>query len=374
MLLFSLKKKKVKNTSRSCSPVQNIYKRHFSSRVYIHFSSKNQRPQHFSLLLRSSNSPLLTYLLRIHTHTRARNHETNVPRTSKIHIPQSYRSRARNYQSRTGNGELSRGNQSQLSARLPRRFHHRRTEREIARERERDEDDLRESPTLRVARNREKPRELETGWKLFENRFVQLFGAMDGGSSAYVGGLKPSHEGLPRVMRVGPESRISARRGTDAHNGLPDRLMHPGLRQTGITSVQPALLPDRGCSKLLRTSPGFSPLSVALEENQRITLKDGHTVVRPHRPEIFVKPRLHIEILSSSKNLLEGKRIEKMPGYGLVWGGCASVVLNLPGWKFGSWFRTNKKMKRNLTRRNRLDYIESFNRLRSRLRRTELFV
>lgn len=83
------------------------------------------------------------------------------------------------------------------------------------RERERDEDDLRESSTLRVARNREKPRELETGWKLFENRFEQLFGAMDGGSSAYVGGLKPSHEGLPRVMRVGPESRISARRGTD---------------------------------------------------------------------------------------------------------------------------------------------------------------
>lgn len=66
------KKKKVKNASRSCSPVQNIYKRHFSSRVYIHFSSKNQRPQHFSLLLRSSNSPLLTYLLRIHTHTHAR--------------------------------------------------------------------------------------------------------------------------------------------------------------------------------------------------------------------------------------------------------------------------------------------------------------
>lgn len=161
----------------------------------------------------SSNSPLLTYLLRIHTH------ETNVPRTPKIHIPQSYRSRARNYQSRTENGELSRRNQSQLSARLPRRFHHfgshRRTEREIVRERERDEDDLRESSTLRVARNREKPRELETGWKLFENRFEQLFGAMDGGSSAYVGGLKPSHEGLPRVMRVGPESRISARRGTD---------------------------------------------------------------------------------------------------------------------------------------------------------------
>lgn len=96
----------------------------------------------------SSNSPLLTYLLRIHTH------ETNVPRTPKIHIPQSYRSRARNYQSRTENGELSRGNQSQLSARLPRRFHHfgshRRTEREIVRERERRR---RSSRVVHIARS-----------------------------------------------------------------------------------------------------------------------------------------------------------------------------------------------------------------------------
>lgn len=67
-------------------------------------------------------------------------------------------------------------------------------------------------------------------------------------------GLKPSHEGLPRVMRVGPESRISARRQTDARNGLPDRLTHPwpGLRQTGIT--RPAGVLETS----LQTSPDFS--------------------------------------------------------------------------------------------------------------------
>lgn len=244
----------------------SIYKILFISYLYIYFSSKISTGK--TPFPPSSNSPPFSRISYLYIRTHTRNHETNVPRTPKIHIPQSYRSRARNYQSREpgGNEQLSRGNQSQLSARLLRRFHHgshRQTEREIERGRERDEDDLHELATLRVARNRE-PRarnSLETirkpipGWRASDRATIRsngwrLEGCIRGA------GLKPSHEGLPRVMRVGPESRISARRETGARNRLPDRLTHPwpGLRQTGITRVPAGVVFEAG----LQTSPDFS--------------------------------------------------------------------------------------------------------------------
>lgn len=114
-----------------------------------------------------------------------------------------------------------------------------------------------------MARNRE-PRarnSLETirkpipGWRASDRATIRsngwrLEGCIRGA------GLKPSHEGLPRVMRVGPESRISARRETGARNRLPDRLTHPwpGLRQIGITRVPAGVVFEAG----LQTSPDFS--------------------------------------------------------------------------------------------------------------------
>lgn len=85
--------------------------------------------------------------------------------------------------------------------------------------------------------------------------------------------------------------------------------MHPwpGLRQTGITSECPA-----GAARpwLFQTSPHLAGILAVVrgvrgkpEDNlEGWSHRCDHTV-----PKIFVKPRLHIEILSSSKNLLEKK-------------------------------------------------------------------